>query len=188
MKRITLALTVLVMLFSVVAIQAQDDALETVDAVNVGAIIQVAASGSFVEAEDGAYTLTLEGVPAISAYYSNSPEVATGVYPVLELVDDWNTAEALVGTAVLQTEAYRIELSLTNPTYDFISVVNFDVEILEVLDLSENKTGVDVPESFEGASLFIELTEEFNTTLLAARDARLDAFRGTTVDCFPCGN
>lgn len=185
--RFATLIAVFAMMFASFAVQAQD--METVEPTTFGTIVQSAFSGSFVENADGTYTLTLEGVPAFSSLFINNPEVLTGVYPVLEMVDDWNFADALVGTGVLQTEDTTVEMTLTNPTYDFISVVTYDVEIIAVESVEADKDAV-VPETFEIASLFIQLTEEFDTALFAARDARMDTMRASNVEsCVPkCGN
>lgn len=174
---------VLLILLLALPVFAQDDA-ETLTMPEdlVGVIVQSAAGGMFEAAEDDMYMLTLEGLaPAAAAYSMAEGEAVSGFFTNADLKDYWNfyaeqegVEEVLTGQGILEIAEYRLTLTLSMPEYDGeANAVTYMASVDEIVwtgDPEQEPNKLEVPETFDTAVLFIDLTAEFAAGLQAGFD------------------
>jgi len=155
--------------------------------------VLTAESGSFVEADDDAFMLTLSDVSANANWIVNIPSLASGFISTQDLIAYWTFEPELTATALVTTEneSILVTLSLQNDeaydveaeTLTFLATVSsitpFDPEV----DASK----VELPEEFEVVTLFINMDVEFAEGIAAGSVARSEGTRntGTTKACTP---
>lgn len=165
-------LLVLALIFTVMAVSAQDEEMMEDDL--LGVVVQQATSGEF----DGE-TLTLNGVLPVASiiYYDDEDEVAFTQTATAEMLGSWQTYATIGENEPIQfyvtlevfngnrSENYQATLMVqVNQDAQFdneTGVVVYDVievmEIVNILDEADDKA--ELPESFEDASLFVVVDE-----------------------------
>jgi hypothetical protein len=190
--RIILFLAILSLIISVAFVSAQESENLAFSSEAAGVIVHTFESGAFAENEDGTFTLSLNAVPEIAALYFTAPSILARNYNVIELSDDWAFAntlseEALFGSAHLQFDTTSVVLEITSPIYDAeTETLTYEATFVEGLDDgTAMKDAFSVPESFDNASLFIELDPTFISTLISGREARASEIR-SVIPCMTC--
>jgi hypothetical protein len=192
--RNSLLIAILTLIISVAFVAAQDTSENLAyNDLAAGVIVHTVEAGTFAAAEDGNYTLTLENVPHIAALYFTSPSILARNYHVGKLSGDWVYAnelgdEALMGNAHLQFDTVSVVLEVSTPIWDEeAGTLTYTVTFVEGMDAGVSmKDAMDIPASFENASLFIEINPAFISTLISGREARLSEIRANTIGCMTC--
>lgn len=171
-----LLLCVAILFLTTFSITAQED-----EAVQ-GTYIQTAENGSFWE-EDGVTYLTLEAVPESILWTITTPTFRGGVYETLSFVGDWGFAtENLSTDGILTTENESIKVILSQPEYDSeAGTVTYVVTVEEIVPFDEDAKDPITPETFETATLFIYMDNDFYTALRDGMVARINSTRGSNI-------
>lgn len=190
-------LLVLTLIFTVMAVNAQDEEEAAEDDV-LGVVVQQAASGEF----DGE-TLTLNGVLPIASimYYDDEDDLAVTQNSTVEMYNSWKTYGAIEGNEPLALsivievydgensyQAYLVVTVNADAEYtDDEGVFVYDVvEVLEVVNvLDEEDDKAELPASFSGASVFVQVDEATFEAWQAGYTEYINTARpgGTTDTC-----
>ena len=164
---------------SVAVVSAQDEVSSSLSEDMSGFIVQPALSGEFVSLDEGAFTLSLESATEFNTWIVSAPSLYTANHSLAEFAGDWSFDEEIVAEGLLQLEDMTIKLTLSTPVYYLVDgTFSFSVTINEIVAESAGKGGPALPETFDGATLIIQLDAGFASNYLTARQARLAETRG----------
>jgi hypothetical protein len=146
----------------------EDAEVEEVEAEDVGAGIswlfaQNADSGSMTSDGGSTYTLTLEGVSAVTLWFSDQPSRKVGHTPTQDFIDGWLEKQnsltppvAIMMTAVFEADDFAMAMMAFDPVYDA------DAETLTYTIIIQE----DLPEFTDGEMVVGELPTEFGAGVL----------------------
>lgn len=174
MKKLTLFVIMVFLAVLPVAAQEEDEVL--------GTYIQTATSGTFEET-DGMMYLTLQSVPESVLWTISAPAFRGGMYETMSFVGDWSFAEeGISAAAILTTEDESLLLSLSMPEYDSeAGTITYMVTVEEVTPFDEDAKEAVTPETFDMATLFISIDNEFFSALRDGMIQRLNSARSVNV-------
>jgi hypothetical protein len=192
LSRIILLLAISALSLNIAA--AQDDEAEEAEETEAVALVlvQAAESGTF-EDNDDTITLTLDNVEEAMDFVVTAPALGAGQYRTLEFDGDWEFANAdretlLEITAILNTEEASYMLSLTDASYeDGVATYTGTLDMIEVFDPEADDDKAELPESFDGGTLFISLDTVTFEALVSGRETRINSTRDSSFDpsCSP---
>ncbi len=189
MKFAKFLILVVILALPLVFISAQDD---TEDITWSGSYVLTAESGSFVEADDDTFTLTLNSVSPFAPWVVNLPDLYSGILTTQDLIAFWTFQPELVATALVTTENESIVASLSladDMAYDIeAETVSFVATVVSVtpFDPDVDPTKAEAPEEFETVTVFINMDAAFAEAIAAGAEARSTGTRdGSTTTCTP---
>ncbi|MDX2078820.1 MAG: hypothetical protein SFZ02_20470 [bacterium] len=183
MKLVKFFILLVILALPLSLVSAQD---EGEDITWSGSYVVTAGSGSFVEADDDVFTLTLNDVSEYTTWVVNLPDLTSGILTTQDLIAFWTFQPELTATAVLTTENESVLVTLAlaeetafdpeEGTLTFTAVVTstnaFDPEI--------DDAKADLPEEFELVTVFINMDATFVEGITAGMVARNEGTRANT--------
>ena len=133
--------------------------------------VQPFAGGSWApkEGEEGTFTLTLNGAPAQTVYFSDRPQRLFGLIPTQEFLDNLGFTPvnppnaAIVANTESGEEQEVLVIELLNPVYDEATgTLTYDAKILAdytgegLAHAARQQSDFTLPESFTQGGLFID--------------------------------
>jgi hypothetical protein len=182
MKFTKFLILLVVLALPLVFVSAQEDSEEILWS---GSYVLTAESGSFVEADDDTFTLTLTDVSPFAPWVVNLPDFASGILTTQDLIAFWTFQPELIASALVTTENESIAVTLAladdmayngeEDTLTFVatvtSVIPFDPEV--------DPSKAEAPEEFEVATVFINMDVAFAEAIAAGAEARSEGTRNT---------
>ena len=185
LRSLTLVLVgLLVLSFTIISAQDEDTSGFPEDL--SGFIVQPALSGEFAANDDGTFTLSLVSATEFNAWIVSAPDLFTANHSLAEFAGDWSFDEEISADALLQLDELTVSLTLAAPVYYLVDgTFSYTVTINEIVGGTDSKGGPSLPETFDGATLIIQLNADFANSYRAARMARLAETRVEGQGCAP---
>jgi hypothetical protein len=182
---IRLIIAVLMFVSAFAAVSAQDENVYIAPENTLGSLVLTTESGTFTENEDGTFTLTLNEVGDFASWVVVMPQIQNALYRTEQFAQDWAyDNEDISAEAYLALEdGATLGLTLTNIEIED-GTIAYNAELTSTERIEEGKSGLELPEAFNAASLVITLDEVFVSNFLTAHLERLSTTRNLQ-ECFP---
>ena len=180
-SRILIAVLLLLLVMPFGIINAQEAADVS------GVFVQNAASGTLIPRGD-AFVLTLSGVSEATPWVINTAQLNVGRTATSDLVGDWGAnPDGLEGLASLRLGDTTLFLTLSEPAYDpDLAILTFTANVDDIFISGEApKNGVEAPDSFDTATLFITVNSDFLASLQVGNQVRSEGLRAENDESNP---